>query len=308
MKTAIITGATGAIGIALIDKLYESGYKVYAVCRENPSRIEILKNQNKAIIIYCDISNLSSLTEFVTEKIDIFFHFAWENTFGAEARNNMYSQINNVKYTIDAVNVAKKLGCHTFIGAGSQAEYGRSNSDLTNTTPTFPENGYGMAKLCAGQMSKIEAEKFGLKHIWTRILSVYGPYDRENTFINSAIKTMLQGKVFSCTKCEQMWDYMYSKDIAMALYLLSKKGRHGFAYPLGSGKKQPLSEYIKIIRDYINPNLKIGFGDILYAEKQVMNLCADISDLQKDTSFMCDYSFEQGIKETIKWIKEEKHE
>ena len=52
-----------------------------------------------------------------------------------------------------------KLGCYKFIGAGSQAEYGRVEGKLTALTLTFPENGYGIAKLCAGQMSRILCEQ-----------------------------------------------------------------------------------------------------------------------------------------------------
>ncbi len=59
-----------------------------------------------------------------------------------------------------------------FIGAGSQAEYGRVEGKLNSQVPAFPENGYGMAKLCAGQMTRIQCESWE-SDIWTRILSVY---------------------------------------------------------------------------------------------------------------------------------------
>ncbi len=36
-----------------------------------------------------------------------------------------------------------------------------------------------------------------------------------------------------------------------------------------------------------------------------MYLCADISKLQEDTGFAPDYTFEEAIKETVKWYKEE---
>jgi len=34
-----------------------------------------------------------------------------------------------------------------------------------------------------------------------------------------------------------------------------------------------------------------------------MNLCVNIDNLQKDTGFIPQYTFENGIKETIKWQK-----
>ena len=71
----------------------------------------------------------------------------------------------------------------------------------------------------------------------------------------------------------------------------------------GSGKTKQLKEYIEAIRDTVNPELEIGIGDIPYAEKQVMYLCADISSLTDDTGFVPQYSFEDGIKETVDWCR-----
>lgn len=86
-------------------------------------------------------------------QADAFFHLAWAHTIGA-GRNDMPAQIENIRYTIDAVRTAAAMGCRVFVGTGSQAEYGRVDGVLRADTPTNPENGYGMAKLCAGQMSR----------------------------------------------------------------------------------------------------------------------------------------------------------
>jgi len=107
---------------------------------------------------------------------------------------------------------------------------------------------------------------------------------------------------------EQIWDYLYSKDAANALYLLGLLGIGGRTYCLGSGIGVPLRKYIETIRDEINPGHAIGFGDIPYNEKQVMYLKADIESLQKDTGFFPEYSFDRGIRETIRWYKENHNE
>ena len=109
-------------------------------------------------------------------------------------------------------------------------------------TPAFPENGYGMAKLCAGQMSRELCAKLGIRHIWARILSVYGPCDGAKTMVMSSIRQLLAGESPAFTKGEQQWDYLYAKDAGRALYLLGEKGRAGSIYCLGSGQKRPLRE------------------------------------------------------------------
>lgn len=302
MKKIVVTGPTGAIGVALIEQCINENIEVYALCRKDSRRISNIPQSPLVHIIFCDLQEMSEFNDDQIKGADVFYHFGWAATIGA-GRNDMPLQIQNIQYTIDAVHLAKRLGCSVFVGAGSQAEYGRVEGKLNAEVPTFPENGYGMAKLCAGQMSRVECEKLGLKHIWTRILSIYGPYDGDATMITSTIKKLLNGQIPELTRGEQMWDYMYSKDVAKAFVALGDRGVHGKIYCLGSGQVRPLKEYIEILRDNIDVRAKLGFGEIPYAPKQVMYLCADISDLQNDTGFTPQISFEKGIQETIDWIK-----
>ena len=154
MKKAVITGPTGAIGMALIQCLADNGIDVVAVVRPGSARADRIRESEHVSVVYCDLKELDRLPSLIEGGADVFYHFAWDGTFG-DSRNNMYLQNNNVKYALDAVDAAYELGCKTFIGAGSQAEYGRYEGDLNASVPAFPENGYGIAKLCAGQMTRI---------------------------------------------------------------------------------------------------------------------------------------------------------
>lgn len=298
IKTALITGPTGAIGVALCRLLLENSINVYAVCRPDSARASSLPDG--VIKIDCDLSELNTLKSKIDSDIDAFFHFGWANTTGS-GRNDMYSQNLNVKYTLDAVHAAKELGCKVFIGSGSQAEYGRTDGTLKPDTPCFPENGYGMAKLCAGQMSRIECEKLGMDFIWTRILSVYGPYDGQGSMISTVIRKLLCGEKPSLTAGTQMWNYLYSGDAAKAFYLIAQNGISGRTYIVAGGKSVPLRNYVETLRDAINPELPLGFGEIEAANP--VSLIADISLTSEETGFAPETSFEDGIARTIDYIK-----
>lgn len=303
MKKVIITGPTGAIGNALIEECINNNVEVFAVCRPGSDRIKNLPKNSKLHIVEYDLKNLGKAFEALPNDCDVLYHFAWAGTFG-DVRNDMALQVKNIQYTLDAVDLAYKCGCHTFVGAGSQAEYGRVEGKLRADTPAFPENGYGMAKLCAGEMSRVQAHKCGMKHVWTRILSVYGPYDGNYTMVMSTINKLLNSEIPSFTKGEQMWDFLYAKDAGAIMFALgSDKSIDGKIYCLGSGVARPLKEYIEIIRDSINPNLKLNLGAIPYAKNQVMYLCADNSDLINDLNYEYRYDYSTGIKETIDWVK-----
>ena len=137
----IITGPTGAIGMALIQKCIRSKVHVIAICHKNSKR-----NQNILSLSGCgeyvqlveaDLQKLLEIEQEISGNADVFYHLAWMGTTGI-ARNDMYLQNQNVKSTLDAVQLAKRVGCRVFIGAGSQAEYGRIEGKLCADTPTFP--------------------------------------------------------------------------------------------------------------------------------------------------------------------------
>ena len=306
MKGVVITGPTGAVGRALIEILIENGINVLAVTRKNTKRLSNIPSSPLVRTVGLDLSELKSLPEIVSQlpgEYDAFYHLGWADTFGEDARNDVRSQLLNVGYSVDALEAAAKMGVKVFIGAGSQAEYGRHEGALSSDTPAFPENGYGIAKLAAGEFTRLRASQLHIRHIWTRILSVYGPCDGKGTMIMSAIRALLNGERPSLTKGEQLWDYLYSKDAGRALYLLGEKGKDQKTYCLGSGTKRPLREYMEELRDAIDPSLPLGIGERPYSKNQVMSLFADISALTEDTGFVPSYSFSEGIRETIDWVR-----
>lgn len=302
---AVITGATGSIGMALIGELIDRGIPTLVLCRADSQRSARIPDHPLIQKMDCPLAKMKDFSLPEGERYDVFFHFAWEGTTGA-ARNDMMLQNQNVRYTLDAVELAERLGCHTFIGAGSQAEYGRVEGKLSAQTPAFPENGYGMAKLCAGQMSRVMCEAKGMRHIWARILSVYGPYDTEGSMVMSTVRKLMAGQATSFTAGEQIWDYLYSGDAAKAFVGLAERGVRGKVYCLGGGSPRPLKDYIVAIRDAVAPGAALGLGEVPYAKGQVMYLCADITELRADTGFCPEISFEEGIRRTAEWAVCEK--
>ena len=322
MKKVVITGATGAIGRALITVCIQAGYEVLSIVHRSSQRASELHKIEHCKVVYLDLAEYDhALEEMKKQDIafddfsaqdsnvisthrrasvnlyEFFFHLAWMAPFGKD-RENLPLQLENVRASLAAVRFAKALGCSVFVGAGSQAEYGRVEGMLSADTPTFPETGYGIAKLCAGQMTRLACEQVGMKNVWTRILSVYGPYDGKLSLISTAINDMINNRETSFTPCDQVWDYIYSEDAARAMFLAAQKGKHGSVYVVGSGEAHPLKEYIQKIAEITGYKKEIGFGKRPYNDKQVMYLQADIKGL-KELGFQGKVSFEDGVKRII---------
>lgn len=90
MNTAIVTGASSGIGLAISEMLLKLDYRVYAFGRNYPKDIESLEN---FIPIACDLTNISLLTEHITrirkqEHISLLVNNAGVGYFGPHEELN----------------------------------------------------------------------------------------------------------------------------------------------------------------------------------------------------------------------------
>lgn len=302
MKRAVVTGPTGVVGVNLINELIAHNVSVAAVVRPHSARLGNIPAHPLVETVECPLEQMELLPSLLAGDCDAFYHLAWDGTYGA-ARTDTARQLQNVQHALEAVRAAKALGCGAFIFAGSQAEYGTVFGRLSPDAPCSPDTAYGQAKLAAGHESRALCQALGVRYCHCRILSLFGPFDGAHTMVMQAVDTMLSGERFPCTAGEQIWDYLYAKDAARAFRLVGERGRDGAVYCLGSGTTRRLRDYITAIRDAIDPALPIGFGERAYYPHQAMHLEADITNLTADTGFLPAYTFEQGIAETVAWVR-----
>ena len=290
------------IGTALIKECIKKGIEVYAVLRASSGKKMRLPESEKLHMVDCSLEELETLPQKIMEKCDTFYHIAWGNT-GENRNSSTELQSRNIAYTLAAVKAAYALGCRRFIGAGSQAEYGPMDVDkISPDSPVNPTTPYGAAKLASGQLARMLCKELGMECIWPRIFSVYGIYEKETTMVASGLRKMLAGEKTSFTPALQRWEYLFSADAGRAYYLIGEKGKDGAVYCVGSGKAAPLKDYIEIMAELTGAE-ETGIGARPYPAGTVMNLCADISSLTEDTGFVPEYTFREGIRETITWLK-----
>ena len=67
---------------------------------------------------------------------------------------------------------------------------------------------------------------------------------------------------------------------------------------------QSYQELATRIRDLIDPNLPLGFGEMPYRPDQIMHLQADISRLQQATGWAPQVSLHEGLRRTVEWFKD----
>lgn len=297
MTRAILTGATGMIGVHLVRELLDQGWEVTALVRPGSPHIARLEPHPHLSLIDCGLDRLDSCP--LSGRYDAFFHLGWSGTSPA-LRSDPEAQAVNIGCTLAAVRLAHRLGCSVFVGAGSQAEYGpRYELPISPETPAAPVTAYGICKLAAGSLARLECQRLGLHCAWVRIFSVYGRYDLPTTLVSTALQKLAAGETPSFTPATHIWDYLEAGDAARALRLAAERTSGCRIYCLGSGEARPLRDYIEQLRDIAAPGAALDIGAIPYAG-QPAQLQADISALTRDTGWRPLVSFAEGIRRLVR--------
>ena len=267
------------------------------------SRIRLQDCLHKVRPLYADLADAELLRQVIEQQpIDAVAHLAW---FGVTAkfRNNPLQISQNVVSTLAIWEAAKAAGCKVWVGLGSQAEYGACTGILREDIFPRPVTAYGVAKLAAGLTTAKMSELAGIRHVWLRLLSAYGPGDDGRHMLPSVIVDLLRQKKPALTQGDQVWDYLYVEDAAKAICAVLEQEVTGI-FNLGSGTTVTIRGIVEQIRDMIDPSLPIGFGEIPYQSDQVMHLEADITRLTNATGWRPRIDLKCGLGKTIEWHRQ----
>lgn len=298
MKSVIVVGANGFIGSKLCSVLVKNGIHVYAIVRSHESdteRLNEIKTSPYFSIVYKDMHRLQELVPaFQDDKIDALYFLSWQG-IAKKDRSDYNIQLDNIKCMMDAVVFIKQINCPRFIGAGSIAEI--DMNDYLRMDGSIPdvESIYSTAKIAAHYMSKALCIREGIEHIWAYIANVYGEGDKSNNFINYVIRMLQSDGSKDFTAGEQYRDFTHVNDIVQGLYKIGISGKNNYSYFIGSGKPRKLKEYINIIRDEINPSIKLNFGAIPFNGTLVPIDAYDSTKTMEDTGYCPEIEFKQGI-------------
>lgn len=302
MNSAVVTGATGFVGQALVRELAKNGVHVFAVVRNAANGTAEIRKLSGIQIISCSMDDISSLPAHISTRPDIFYHLAWSGSTGPE-RGDYRLQLKNATWALDAVHVAAELECRRFVGVGSSAELdARASAETDGFAPNVTSH-YGSAKIAAHYMSKAECDRLGLEHVWARLANIYGIGDHSSNFINFAAKRMLSGQSVDFTSGEQLYDFAYISDIAQGLYRLGQYGCPNTSYFVGSGHPQKLKMFIAMLRDEIDPTIMLRLGAIPFHGISLPESCFDCGPLIQDTGYRPQVEFQDGIKLFIYWLR-----
>ena len=295
-----ITGASSFIGIELCRYLSDNGQQVIAMSRRENEQLNHIAKSGNLQVFYADMQNLMERAKDV--KADVFIHLAWAGALLGQ-RDNQELQDGNIRFSLECVELSKRMGCQLYVDAGSQAEYGIVLGVITEETPCNPFSAYGKAKLKMYEESKVLTEQLGLKYIHLRILSVYGENDHPNTLIMSSLRKLKANKPIEMRSGGQMWNYVYVKDAArqigkLAMNALVDDVFKCEVYNIASNDTRKLSEFVEVMKDITGSKSELHFGG--YDPEKDVNLNPDMRKTESVVMPLMEWKFE-GVTCITTW-------
>jgi len=313
MKTVIVTGGLGFIGSNLInilnskdyfiiniDKLsYASNlkninsniknYKFYKEDINNKNFVKNILNKYNPSIIY----NLAAETH-VDRSIDGPTNFINSNILGVF---NILESIKNHKNKIKLIQISTDE-----VYGDIKKNYKSKENDAYN-----PSSPYAASKASGDLLIKSYIRTYKLNAIITNCCNNYGPNQYPEKLIPTIIYNLIKNKsipIYGNGKNIREW--IYVKDHCNALIKISKYGKSGENYNIGSGVVFNNIEITKkIMSIFNNINNNIVPRSIIYFTKDRpghdLRYCLDSSKIKKLKKWECTSDFESKIKETIIW-------
>ena len=298
----LITGGTGLIGSALVDKLARINHR---------SSIRIIsKNSSEArhsSITYFrgDFKNKKLLNKLIKKNSTV-IHLACssvpsisEMDRAADLRNNLIGTINLLD-----ICVKKKTRRFIFISSGGTV-YGKLQRPAKEEDLTNPISSHGAMKLAIEKYIQVYNHLYNLPFIIIRASNIYGPgqiFDKPQGISGVCLKKAMQNEAVSIygDGCI-MRDYIYIDDFADALIGILSNNINNEIINIGCGKAVSLKTILKNIEKTCNMPLKIK-----KLKKRKFDI--DYNALCNDKAFKLlgwrpKTTLLEGIKKTHHWLK-----
>jgi nucleoside-diphosphate-sugar epimerase len=300
----LVTGATGFLGARLVRRLLHDGAPVAALLRPGSDARRIADLLGQLTVIRGDLRAIELCERPVAQFApDTMLHLAWHGVAGRD-RNDPRQIDDNILPTIELARLAARVGVGTWIGLGSQAEYGPQEGRVDEHAPVRPTTLYGKAKLAAGLLAGHVCVQAGLRGMWVRLFSTFGPGDNPDWLLPYVIRTLARRERPALSAGEQRWDFLFVDDAVDALVRLASTPGAGGVFNLGSGVARSLRSVIEQVRDMIDPSLPLGFGEVPYRPDQVMHLEADVARLRAATGWQPATPWETALRRTAEFFSE----
>lgn len=308
----LVTGAGGFIGSHLCDRLVERGYDVKAFVRYNSRNhwgwLEDSAYKNKMQIVCGDIRNYDSVKDAAMDT-KIIFHLAALIGIPYSYHSADAYVDTNVKGTLNILQAARELDIQRIVHTSTSEIYGRAqNFPISEASPSDPHSPYAATKAAADFMAISFYRSFNLPVALIRPFNTYGPRQSARAIIPTIITQILsKNKKIKLGSLFPTRDLTYVKDTVEGFIKAAESEKSiGEVINLGTSTEISIKDLAFLIAELMGVKIEIETDTqrTRPEKSEVGRLRADTHKADKFLGWTAKYSLQDGLKETIDWLKE----
>jgi NAD dependent epimerase/dehydratase len=313
-KKILVTGADGFIGSHLVEMLVSEGYKVKAFVYYNSFNswgwLDNLSKEmlDKIEIFAGDIRDPNGVREAM-KGCDIVFHLAALIAIPFSYHSPDSYIDTNVKGTLNIVQAAKDFQLERVLVTSTSEVYGTAQYiPIDERHPRQPQSPYSASKIGADCIAESFYKSFDVPVTIVRPFNTFGPRQSARAIIPTIITQLLNGvEVLKLGDLSPTRDLLFVKDTVRGFIEIAKSDELvGHDCNIASQSEISIAELAKELIRQINPAASIqeDVQRIRPQKSEVFRLYGSNEKIMKYTNWKMNYSFEQGLAETITWFKD----
>lgn len=313
-KKVLVTGAEGFIGSHLTERLVELGADVTALVQYNSFNnwgwIDTFdKNiKNSINVITGDVREYDNVKRMVKNQ-QVIMHLAALIAIPYSYLSPMAYVRTNIEGTTNVLEACREENSIEKIVHTSTSEtYGTAlYVPIDEKHPMQGQSPYSASKIGADKMAESFYRSFNLPVVTLRPFNTYGPRQSARAVIPTIISQLLAGKKeIKLGSLTPTRDFNYVKDTAEAFIKVAESHNTvGEVINAGSNYEISIGDTVKKIINIIESDAKIICDEerIRPEKSEVNRLWADNTKIKELTDWSPKYTLDDGLKETIEWIK-----
>jgi len=310
----LVTGGAGFIGSNFIlywaknhpeDLIINFDKLTYAGNLENLKKLDDNKNYK---FIQGDICNVDSVNSAM-EGVNTVVHFAAESHVDRSITKPSEFITTNVLGTQVLLDAALKNNVKKFHHISTDEVYGHlsleDKSKFNERTPYNPRSPYSASKAGSDHLVRAYHYTYGLPITISNCSNNFGPFQFPEKLISLAITNLLEDKKIPIYGDGlYVRDWIYVEDHCRAIELILEKGKNGDTYCIG-GLTEDINN-LEVAKKILKA-LGKSEEDIEFVKDRLghdRRYAVDWTKIKNELGWEPMYSFDDWIKKTIEWYKE----
>ncbi|MFE0578846.1 MULTISPECIES: dTDP-glucose 4,6-dehydratase [unclassified Streptomyces] len=288
-------GADATAQVTVFDKLTYSGVE---------ANLAPVAGHSGYRFVQGDICDAEAVDQVMAGH-DVVVHFAAESHVDRSIAGAGPFVMTNVVGTQVLLDAARKHGVGRFVHISTDEVYGSiSEGSWTEEWPLVPNSPYSASKASSDLLALAYARTHGMDVVVTRCSNNYGHYQFPEKVIPLFVSNLMDGKkVPLYGNGGNVRDWLHVSDHCRGIDLAMRKGRAGEVYNIGGGTELTNKELTGVLLEAAG----LGWDMVEHVEDRKghdLRYSIDISKIGAELGYAPQVTFEDGIKATIAWYRE----